>query len=118
MVLPYWLLITKWYGFTPDDIGESCPTDLKPYEDAYSLKMKQRDAEMWSWFGRYGTSAVSVAVDHILNGHKATSEYVKQPITREQEAEERNIQKQRELFVAQLEAMKTNFELSHPKKNK
>lgn len=47
------------------DIDASCPADLQPYADAYNLDKKQRDNEMWMWFGTYGLSAVSVAVENI-----------------------------------------------------
>ena len=88
----------------------SCPADLQPYADAYSLERKQRDNEMWMWFGTYGLSAVSVAVEHCLAGRKARSKYIKKP--------EEEIKKQRELFVAKLKIMQSNYELSHPKPEK
>ena len=62
----------------------SCPADLQPYADAYSLERKQRDNEMWMWFGTYGLSAVSVAVEHCLAGRKARSKYIKKPINEQQ----------------------------------
>lgn len=73
---------------------------------------------MWIWWGSYGLSAVSVAVEHCLVGRKAKSKYIDKPML--QQAEEKNkplsekeLQRQRELFVAKLEIMKTNFELNH-----
>lgn len=66
----------KGYGFTVRDIDTSCPADLQPYADAYNLDKKQRDNEMWMWFGTYGLSAVSVAVEHCLAGRKAKSKYI------------------------------------------
>ena len=66
------------------DIDTSCPTDLQPYADAYNLDKKQRDNEMWMWFGTYGLSAVSVAVEHCLAGRKAKSKYIKKPINEQQ----------------------------------
>lgn len=35
---------------------------------------------MHIWFGNYGVSAIGVAVEHCLVGHKARSEYVKKPL--------------------------------------
>lgn len=101
----------------------SCPADLQPYADAYSLERKQRDNEMWMWFGTYGLSAVSVAVEHCLAGRKAKSKYIKKPINEQQgkddsEMTEEEIKKQRELFVAKLKIMQSNYELSHPKPEK
>lgn len=75
-----WLLCTKGYGFTVKDIDSSCPADLEPYAEAYKLEMKQRDREMWMWWGEYGLAATSVAVDHCLNGRKAQSKYIDKPI--------------------------------------
>lgn len=69
-IRPFWLLVTKGYGFTVHDIDTSCPADLKPYADVYNLEKKQRDNDMWMWFGTYGLSAVSVAVEHCLAGKK------------------------------------------------
>lgn len=105
------------------DIDTSCPADLQPYADAYNLAQKQRDNEAWMWFGTYGLSAVSVAVEHCLAGRKAKSKYVDKPINEKKvkdasEMTEEEIKKQRELFVAKLKIMQSNFELSHPKKDK
>lgn len=66
------------------DIDASCPADLQPYADAYNLDKKQRDNEMWMWFGTYGLSAVSVAVEHCLAGRKARSKYIEKPIIGQQ----------------------------------
>lgn len=35
---------------------------------------------MWLWFGNYGLSAVSVAVEHCLAGRKAKSNYLDKPV--------------------------------------
>lgn len=62
----------------------SCPADLQPYADAYSLEKKQRDNEMWMWMGSYGLSAVAVAVEHCLAGRKARSKYIERPVMEQQ----------------------------------
>ena len=76
---------------------------------------KIKDEEMWMWWGNYGISALIVAIDRCFN-KKANAEYIKEPIlskTFENDGlTEEEIQKQRELFVAKLQVMKTNFELS------
>lgn len=36
-IRPFWLLVTKGYGFTVHDIDTSCPADLQPYADVYNL---------------------------------------------------------------------------------
>lgn len=73
-------MVTKGYGFTVHDIDMSCPADLQPYADAYSLERRQQDNEMWLWFGSYGVSAVAVAVEHCLSGKKAKSKYIDRPV--------------------------------------
>lgn len=78
--------------------------------------MKEKDAYIHAWIGEYGISALTVAIDGCLNGRKSTAKYVKYPILERAEFEEKDKQKQRELFVASLMAMKTIFELNHPKK--
>lgn len=83
--------MTKGYGFTAHDIDMSCPADLQPYADAYSLERKQRDNEMWMWFGSYGLSAVAVAVEHCLSGKKAKLKYIDKPVMAQQNDEKKEI---------------------------
>lgn len=111
------MLATKGYGLSVDDIDWSSPADMEPYLKAHKEELKEKDYLAWLQ-GQYTLSAVSVAVEHCLAGRKAKSKYIKKPLL--QELEERNepmteeeIQRQRELFVAKLQAMKTNFELNH-----
>lgn len=111
------MVATKWYGLSVDDIDWSSPADMEPYLKMHKEELKEKDYLAWLQ-GQYTLSAVSVAVEHCLAGRKAKSKYIKKPLL--QEMEERNkpiteeeIQRQRELFVAKLQAMKTNFELNH-----
>lgn len=90
--------------------------------EGYKLKQKQRDEEMWMWWGNYGISAVTFAVEHCLAGKKARTKYIEKSIFQQMEEEnktftEEELQKQRELFVAKLQVMQSNFELTHKKKN-
>lgn len=109
-------------GMTKNEFMHSTPKVLKAYTEAYKIKLKTLDRLAWQFCGSYVLSAVSVAVEHCLGGKKAKSEYVKTPMMEKIEAENRplseeELQKQRELFVARLEAMKANFDLNHkPKK--
>lgn len=103
------------------DIDWSCPSDLRPYELAYRLEKQKNDNDAWLMFGTYGISALTVAIDHCLNGRKARSSYIDKPIMKELEEKnkplsEEEMDRQRELFVAKLEAMRVNFELNHKKK--
>ena len=70
---------------------------------------------MYMWWGNYGISALIVAIDKCFGGKKSNAEYIKEPIlskTFENDGlTEEEKQKQRELFVAKLQVMKTNFDL-------
>lgn len=56
----------------------SCPADLQPYADAYNLELRKKDEQNWT-LGIYIKSAVEVAVEHNLMGHKAHSKYIEEP---------------------------------------
>lgn len=107
-------------GVTWQEFWGMNPHIIKCLQKGYEEKMKQEDCLQYLWWGSYGLSAVTVAVEHCLAGKKAKSKYVEKTIMHE--IEERNkplseeeLQRQRELFVAKLEVMKTNFELNHSK---
>lgn len=111
------MLAAKGYGLSIDDIDMSSPADMKPYLKAHGEELKEKDYLAWL-SNQYTISAVSVAVEHCLAGRKAKSKYIKKPILQELEQRknpitEEEIQRQRELFVAKLQTMKTNFELNH-----
>ena len=96
---------------------ESCPKDLYPYDKAHELQLKEQDELQHMWWGNYGISALIVAIDRCFSGKKSKAEYIKEPIlskTFENDGlTEEEKQKQRELFVAKLQVMQTNFELSN-----
>lgn len=46
----------------------------------YSEKIKQQDYLQFLWWGSYGTTAVTVAVEHCLAGRKAKSKFTEKPI--------------------------------------
>lgn len=116
-------MVTKGYGFSVKDIDWSCPADLEPYAKAYKLQRQGQDILNW-YLGQYFYSALDSTVCNAIFWRKKGSkphEYIDKPIM--QRIEEKNkplsedeLQRQRELFVAKLEVMKTNFELNHPKK--
>lgn len=96
------------------------PKKLNAFYKADEIALKRRDAEMWH-LGQYILSAVLTATDHCLNGKKAHSKYIEQPLMRinngnkDNELTKEEIQKQREAFVAMLMAKKINFELNNKK---
>lgn len=92
------------------------PNELRAFYKAYKNGKKIKDEEMWTWWGNYGISALIVAIDRCFGGKKSKAEYIKEPILSKtfenNKLTEEEIQKQRELFVAKLQIMQTNFELS------
>ena len=77
--LPYALSI----GVSYDEFWRMNPHILKAFEEAHRLKIIEQDNLMWTWWGNYGLSAVSVAIEHNLAGQKAKSEYIKNPVLQE-----------------------------------
>ena len=94
---------------------DSCPKELEPFDKAHKNKVMELDYLQYAWWGNYGISALIVAIDRCFSKNKK-AEYIKEPIlskTFENDGlTEEEIQKQRELFVAKLQVMQTNFELS------
>ncbi|MBO5922808.1 MAG: hypothetical protein J6Q48_10545 [Bacteroidaceae bacterium] len=87
------------------------------------MALEEQDRLMHAWWGNYGLSAVSVAVDHCLNGKKAKSEYVKEPIlanigdtipnkSENVELTEEEKKKQTEQLFMQLRIIGANHKLS------
>lgn len=96
------------------------PRIIKVIAKGYKERLLQQDYINWI-NGQYILSAVSTAVEHNLAGRKAHSSYIDKPIMKELEEKnkplsEEEMDRQRELFVAKLEAMRVNFELNHKKK--
>lgn len=75
-ILPEYLAI----GVTWEQFMDSCPKELEPYEKAYKNKIKEQDYLQYMWWGSYGVSALTVAIDKCIHGRKAKAEYVKEPI--------------------------------------
>lgn len=78
---------------------------------------------MHMWFGTYGLSAVSVAVEHCLVGRKAKSKYIEKPVLSEiqerktnKELTEEEKQAQLDKFVMSLKIMESNFNAEHENK--
>jgi hypothetical protein len=84
----------------------------------------EMDYMMHMWFGTYGLSAVSVAVEHCLAGRKAKSKYIEKPVLAEmqkkndmnRELTEDEKQAQLDKFVMSLKIMESNFKAEHENK--
>lgn len=89
--------------------------------DGFKLARERKDNEMWLWFGTYGISAFSFAIDHCINGNKAKTEYLEHPLLggkdNDGEMSEDEIKRKREAFVLKMQTMKANFDIEHQKKN-
>ena len=94
---------------------DSCPKELEPYNKAHKMKIEEQDSLQYKWWGNYGISALIVAIDRCFS-KKPSAEYIQEPILsqtfKDDGLTEEEKQKQRELFVAKLQVMQTNFELS------
>ena len=94
---------------------DSCPKELEPYNEAHKRKIMEQDNLQHMWWGSYGISALIVAIDHCFSKNPKPK-YIENPIMQDMDKEngmsEEELQRQRELFVAKLQVMKTNFELS------
>lgn len=75
-------MVTENYGFKKEDIDESCPADLEPYINAYNLKQKKQDEQMWLQ-GKYNLCALETVMAHFgagLSGKKSDAQYWEKPI--------------------------------------
>ena len=74
-------MVTKGYGFTVEDIDWSCPADLEPYNKAYSIELREKDALMHT-MGRYNKIAFDVVMAHFgsgLAGKTCNEKYIDKP---------------------------------------
>ena len=99
---------------------DSCPKELEPYEIAHKKQIMEKDLLAHTWWGTYGLSALTVAVEHCLYGKKAKSEYIKKPIMADFEKTKESVQitedekkKQTEQLFLQLQIMGINHKHNH-----
>lgn len=97
--------------------------------DGHNKKMKDElerlDALMWQngLYTKKAFEVVMAAFEAGLSGKQSKDTYFDKPFSQQPEVKsggmsEEELQKQRELFVAKLMAMQSNFEINHPKKKK
>lgn len=99
------------------------PHIIKCLYKGYEERVKQEDYLQYIWWGNYGLSAVSVAVEHRLAGKKAKSKYIEKPILSkiEQKKEQGKLmteeekKKQTEQLFMRLRIMGANFNLNKEK---
>lgn len=111
-------MVTKGYGISVKEINWSCPANLEPYSIAYERKLEELDFLNWQ-LGQYVAYALDSTVCNSFlwrrKGEKAHA-YINEPFSHKSKnmvsASEEEMQRKRELFVAKLEVMKANFEIS------
>lgn len=98
-------------GISAEEFKHLTPAKLEYCVKGYNMRRKMHDEEMWMWWGNYGISAISVAVEHCFAGKSAKSTYVKKHIMdMDAEQEEANTYKEKQEEVAIFE-MKQRIEL-------
>ena len=122
-------MITYGYGFTANYINWSCPNELRPYEDAYLMRRKQTDTEMYMQGLYFREALLSSVCNNSLWMKKGSKphEYPKKTfmdtIEEEQKiknnvlTEEEKI-KQTQMLFNSLSIMQANFNLNHKDKDK
>lgn len=103
-LLPYYLSI----GISKEEIFESDPKDLEPYEIAHRIKMERRNTELYR-LGMYFMDSISATIGRMFGGKDKYPEepYRIFPMT-EQEQEEEN-EKQLKMLLNFFGAMEENF---------
>lgn len=96
-------MVTKGYGFTVEDIDESCPADLEPYELAHEKEIEERDNMQYLWWGYYAMSAIGVSLEHCFSGKKAKSKYIEKPYFSENKTEKNEyVESQEEVAIFEM----------------
>lgn len=86
---------------TKAEFMKSKPIELPAYYKAYKMKQKMQDENAWV-LGLYIQSAVSTAVEHVLAGKKAKSQYIKEPFLAHQQMEEMTQEEKDELELQKM----------------
>lgn len=94
-------------GIDYDTFWHLTPAELDIFVQANSNKKRQKDWEAWL-NGQYTMKAVSVAIDHALNGSKAKSKYFEDPILWKILDESELTEEERERRAMEAEIAKMN----------
>lgn len=111
-----WFPKANAMGVSWQEFWSMNPRIIKVIAKGYKEKIKEQDYLAWL-SNKYTLSAVGVAIENNFAKHPK-AKYIDKPIMQQIEEQnkplsENELQRQRELFVAKLEVMKTNFELNH-----
>lgn len=115
----------EWYpkasvlGITWNEFWNMNPHIINCIAEGYREKQIEQDALMHMWWGSYGLSAVSVAIEHCLSGKKAKSKYMEKPILSEYQESiqsekpltEEEKKRQTEILFTKLQVLSANHKL-------
>lgn len=105
-----WLPHALAIGISYNDFWNMNPHIIKLIGIGYKNKIQTMDNLMWTWFGNYALSAVSVAVEHNLAGKKAKSKYIEKPVLEMLEEEEYKRKQDRKEYKGMTEEEKQKAE--------
>lgn len=101
-------------GLTKQEVMDSCPMEVEYVFEAQKIRKTLSDQSNWE-LGMYIESAVAVAVEHNFAGHKARSEYIKEPFMKKIEAADKEKKNNNKLLFATLQTWATNWQMEHRK---
>ena len=98
---------------------DSCPNELEAYDKAHKKQIMEQDYLQYLWWGNYGISALTVAIEHCFSKN-AKSEYIEKPIfaelsNRKEKITEEEKQRQVDMFFAKEKARRINWRRNHKK---
>lgn len=111
-------------GITWEQFWGMNPRMIRCISIGHEKKIKEYDALIHTWVGTYGLSALSVAIEHCMNGKKAKSKFIENPIMSDVESktestensgglsEREKIEKTEQLFM-KLSIMGANHKLAN-----
>lgn len=100
------------YGMTEEQFWHSNPAKIKVYAEAWKQEQKRQNEVIHTYVGTYVLSALTTAIDGVLNGKKSKAKYIEKPIQlfelteKEKEEEQR---KAREAFLAWANLTKSKY---------
>ena len=116
-----WFPKASVMGITWEEFWKMNPHIINCIANGYREKQIEQDSLMHVWWGTYGLSAVSVAIEHCLSGKKAKSKYVEKPIMSKMQEKiqaekpltEEEKKRQTEILFTKLQVLGANHKLKN-----
>lgn len=102
-------------GMSEEQFWRSNPAIISVWEKAWKMEENRKNDLIHTFVGNYGISALVYSIDHVLNGKKAKSKYIKKPIRLFELTEEEKKEAQAE-ELRKYEIWEMNFINSFKKK--